>query len=79
MKFRTEYKIVSSSLRLDPTRPIVLVGSCFASNIASKMRECMWDVFNGIGTLYNPMSIAKVLELMIFGENSSSDFESYIF
>lgn len=79
MKFRTEFKIVPSSLHLDPSRPIVLVGSCFASNIASKMRECMWKAFNGVGTLYNPMSIAKVLELMIFGENCHGDFESSLF
>lgn len=79
VKFRTEYMPVRSSLTLDPTRPIVLVGSCFASNIARKMRECMWNSFNGVGTLYNPMSIAKVLELMIFNECSQSDFESSLF
>ena len=66
MKFRTEYKETRIQPPLDPSRPIVLVGSCFATNIASKMQECQWEAYNGIGTLYNPMSIAKVLELMIF-------------
>lgn len=79
MKFRTEYNPVRSALTLDPTIPIVLVGSCFASNIAKKMRECMWNSYNGIGTLYNPMSIAKVLELMIFSECAYSDFEYSLF
>ncbi len=68
-----------SALSLDPTRPIVLVGSCFASNIAKKMRECMWNSYNGVGTLYNPISIAKVLDLMIFSESSYFDFESSLF
>lgn len=79
MKFRTEYKATRSALTLDPSRPIVLIGSCFASNIAAKMRECMWDSFNGVGTLYNPMSIAKVLDLMIFGEDSDENFEKSLF
>lgn len=79
MKFRTEYKPTRSTLTLDPTRPIVLVGSCFAANIAAKMRECMWEAFNGVGTLYNPMSIAKVLELMIFGEDYSKKLEASLF
>ncbi|MDE6638597.1 MAG: GSCFA domain-containing protein [Muribaculaceae bacterium] len=77
MKFRTEYKETRVQPPLDPSLPIVLVGSCFASNIASKMRECQWEVFNGVGTLYNPMSIAKVLELMIFGnDNLDKVFDS---
>lgn len=79
MKFRTELKPVRSCVTLDPQRPIVLVGSCFAANIANKMNECMWDAFNGIGTLYNPMSIAKVLQILIFGEEDSLDIESSLF
>ncbi len=79
MKFRTEYKAEPSGLHLDPTRPIVLVGSCFADNIAGKMRECLWNAYNGLGTLYNPMSIAKVLEMMVFGDNDSVDIESSLF
>lgn len=79
MKFRTEYKPVRSSLTLDPAMPIVLIGSCFASNIASKMRECMWNAYNGAGTLYNPMSIAKVLDLMIFGDDSLESFKTSLF
>lgn len=79
MKFRTEYNPVRSALTLDPTIPIVLVGSCFAANIAAKMQECMWNAFNGLGTLYNPMSIAKVLQLSIFEDSDISDIESSLF
>lgn len=79
MKFRTEYKITRSSLTLDPERPIVLVGSCFAANIAAKMQECMWNAFNGIGTLYNPMSIAKVLKLLMIEDFDIKDIEYSLF
>lgn len=79
MKFRTEYKATPSILKLDPTCPIVLVGSCFAANMAAKMNECMWNAFNGVGTLYNPMSIAKVLELLVFTKDYMSELETSLF
>lgn len=68
MKFRTEYQASPSPLRLDPRKPVVLVGSCFAQNIARKMEECGWEAFNGVGTLYNPLSIAKVLQTLLLSE-----------
>ena len=79
MKFRTEYKVSRSSVTLDPDLPVALVGSCFASNIASRMRECMWEAFNGVGTLYNPMSIAKVVQLLVFGDTTDSPIGDSIF
>lgn len=39
----------------------------------------MWDAYNGAGTLYNPMSIAKVLDMMIFGDDSLNGFEASLF
>ncbi|MDE5841162.1 MAG: GSCFA domain-containing protein [Muribaculaceae bacterium] len=79
MKFRTEYKETPVYPPLDPTRPIVLIGSCFASNIASKMRECQWNAYNGSGTLYNPMSIANVIRTMIFGGNTRDEVAASLF
>ncbi len=69
MKFRTEYRPLPSSLRLSPEHPVVLLGSCFSQNIARKMIECDWEAFNGVGTLYNPLSIAKVLDLLLFDDD----------
>lgn len=69
MKFRTEYRPQLSSLRLSPEHPVVLLGSCFSQNIARKMVECDWEAFNGVGTLYNPLSIAKVLDLLLFDDD----------
>lgn len=79
MRFRTEYTPVSSDLRLDPTYPVVLIGSCFADNIARRMRECQWEAFNGCGTLYNPASIAKVLDMLVLSDDVSSMVEDSLF
>lgn len=79
MKFRTEYLPARSALTLDPGRPAVMAGSCFAQNIAEKMRQCQWPVFSGIGTLYNPLSIARVLELMVFDTDFSATIGDSLF
>ncbi len=79
MKFRTEYIPKRSTYTLDPSRPIVLVGSCFAANIAAKMRECSWNAFNGAGTLYNPMSIARILELLVLADKPIESLDSSLF
>lgn len=79
MKFRTECNPQKSGLILSPELPVVLIGSCFANNMAEKMRQCQWPVFNEAGTLYNPVSIAKVLELLLFSEDFISEFEDSLF
>lgn len=63
MRFRTEYTPVPSELRLDPDRPLLLIGSCFAANIGQRLAERQWSglVINPFGTLYNPTSIADAL------------------
>lgn len=43
------------------------------------MRESLWVAYNGLGTLYNPMSIAKVIDIMVFGDEDSADIESSLF
>lgn len=43
------------------------------------MRECLWNAYNGAGTLYNPMSIAKVLELLILDDNPTEKLEASLF
>lgn len=79
MKFRTEYIPSKSGLTLDPSRPVALIGSCFADNMARKMRECQWEAFNGAGTLYNPISIAKVLDLILFDDDWEQNLKDSLF
>lgn len=64
MKFRTEYQAKPSDRLLDPEKSIVLIGSCFTDYIGERMRACRWRAYPNItGTLFNPSSIAKVLEV----------------
>lgn len=79
MKFRTEYIPSKSGYTLDPSRPVALIGSCFADNMARKMRECRWEAFNGAGTLYNPISIAKVLDLILFDDDWEKNLKDFLF
>lgn len=79
MRFRTEYRPQPAPLRLSPDHPIVLLGSCFSQNIATKMNECEWVAFNGVGTLYNPLSIAKVLDLLLFDEDFTTTARDSLF
>lgn len=62
MRFRTEYVVKRAPFVIDPSKPTVLLGSCFADNIVGRMRSCLWKTENPLGTLYNPLSIATALE-----------------
>ena len=65
MKFRTEITIAPWSEKLEYTDSIVCLGSCFASNIATKLKESKFNaVDNPVGILFNPASIARSVELM---------------
>lgn len=65
MKFRTEISIAPWSEKLEYTDSIVCLGSCFASNIATKLKESKFDVAdNPVGILFNPVSIANSVRLM---------------
>lgn len=78
-KFRTEFVSRKSSVTLDPRQPVALVGSCFADNIAAKMRDVLWEGVNPLGALYNPLSISTALRLMLFSLFPERDFEKTLF
>lgn len=74
MNFRTEYNGRKVSKPLDVSVPVVLLGSCFTTSIGERMRSCRWRAYpNPCGVLYNPMSIARVLETAL-SENPESVF-----
>jgi hypothetical protein len=65
MKFRTEIAIAPWSEKLEYRDNIVCLGSCFASNIAAKLKESKFNVAdNPVGILFNPASIARSIKLM---------------
>ena len=76
MKFRTEYVAKMAPFVIDPSKPTVLLGSCFADNIAARMRGCLWDAKNPLGTLYNPLSIDTALEVALETADELEDKEN---
>ena len=68
MQFVTPVDIAKSPIQIDHTKEVVLLGSCFADNIGRRMQEAKFNVLvNPFGTLYNPMSIAWILERTLEG------------
>ena len=63
MKFRTEITPAPWARRIDHSRRGFSVGSCFAATIAGWLRRYKFPlVSNPTGVLYNPFSIADLLE-----------------
>lgn len=66
MKFRTEIKPPKSFPTLDPEKPLLFLGSCFAENIGNRLTAMLWDSrVNPAGILFNPLSILRSLETAI--------------
>ncbi len=63
MKFRTEIEIAPWERRIDHSRRGFSVGSCFAATIAGRLARYKFPLTgNPTGVLYNPFSIADLLE-----------------
>lgn len=76
MQFQTIINIPKSNIKLDHSKGVILLGSCFADNIGLKLSESKYNVLcNPFGTLYNPMSIAWQIERCISGERYTSESE----
>ena len=74
MRFRTIYEPVKADFTLTPEQPVALLGSCFSENIAARMCKALWRAANPLGTLYNPVSIARAVELtLILQEKEAID------
>ena len=69
MEFRTTVKTGEDRGWLHHDDSVVLLGSCFSDNIGAKMRGAFMNAaVNPMGTLYNPMSIARGVQRLIDGE-----------
>jgi len=61
--FRTELTIEPSNLKINHDSKIITVGSCFAQVIGEKLNRNKFDVLaNPFGTVFNPISILRLLE-----------------
>lgn len=69
MEFRTTVKTGENRGWLHHSDHVVLLGSCFSENIGTKLHGALIDAtVNPMGTLYNPMSIARGVSRLIDNE-----------
>lgn len=70
MKFRTEIDIKPWSEPVGYDTNIVCLGSCFASNIARRLQRHKFSVVDApTGILFNPVSIAQSVDMMLRAAN----------
>lgn len=73
MKLKLDFNIEDSSVKLDHSDRIILMGSCFSTEIASKLEVNGFQVSsNPFGTLFHPEAIANVIQSSIH-DNSNID------
>lgn len=66
MEFRTKVEIEAVQDRVDYDSRICMLGSCFAENIGQRLKYYRFRTeLNPCGIVYNPMSVANVLKLML--------------
>ena len=69
MQFTTPTGLPLKDFAIDHKEQMMLVGSCFASNIGNRLKEMKFNLeLNPFGIQYNPLSIATVLERIASGE-----------
>ncbi len=66
MEFRTKVNIESSSNKIGYNDRVLFIGSCFASEIGSKLEEGKIPVMiNPSGTVFNPASLSNTIDTII--------------
>jgi hypothetical protein len=66
MSLITEIQIPESVSKMDYSKNIMFIGSCFSENIGQKMIDMKYNVdMNPFGILYNPQSIANSLRFLL--------------
>jgi hypothetical protein len=65
-KFRTEVDLPEFKKKMGYRCQTLMIGSCFAENTGIYLQErCLPVMVNPFGILYNPVSIANSLELLL--------------
>jgi hypothetical protein len=77
--FRTELNIDPSLIKIGHYDPILTLGSCFSDSMGARLASNKFEVkYNPFGTVYNPISIFKLLQYSLSNEmpNESSYLEN---
>ena len=66
MSFFTEINITDFPWKMDYTKSMMFFGSCFSENMGQKLLDMKFNIdLNPFGILYNPVSIANSLKILI--------------
>jgi len=66
LKFRTEVDLPEFKKKMGYRHQSMMIGSCFAENIGAYLQDlCFPIMVNPFGILYNPISIANSLEILL--------------
>ena len=69
IKFTTELNVTPSDWKINHHTKITTVGSCFAEVLGSQLANHKFQVLNNpFGTVFNPLSISKLLDLSLDGK-----------
>ncbi len=68
IKLSTEVALPESIVKLGYQRKSMMMGSCFAESVGSRLEELCFPIdVNPFGILYNPVSIANSIEILLQG------------
>lgn len=74
MQFRTEIEPIKRARPIDHSTGIIMMGSCFTDEIGTRLSRDGFNVtINPMGALYNPFSIATVIERALKGNTYTVD------
>ena len=69
MNLQTKITVAAPDFLIDYNSRLMMLGSCFAENMGSKFSYYKFDVdVNPCGIIYNPLSVANVLWLIVEGK-----------
>ena len=72
--FRTEFSTRLHKTRIGLETKILTLGSCFSDNIGNHLKGNKFETMvNPFGTIYNPVSIQKLIQLSIRNEQPAED------
>lgn len=74
MDFRTELKLQPAVNQISIHHPVMTIGSCFSDEIGARFQSNKFSVLqNPFGTVYNPISIQKLIGYALLNTRPSPD------
>lgn len=71
MDFRTEFHLKKSQLNINHQQKLFLLGSCFSNSLGGLLQQNKFEaVVNPFGTLYDPISIFRILNYIANPEST---------